>query len=132
MNNEPDYKNNLYFEDKNSTNNVVKKYNIMDFLSNIDFLTKVDEHKQLFPLANLEGQILKLEEELNESQNAQDNIEFINEVADCVICCIGIYRWAPLVSRSYLAWLTTRGTVDVIKQLITAVNNKWQINLNRT
>ena len=102
-----------------------------DFYNDINFLDKVDEHIKLFPLANLEGQILKLDEELNEYLKATTEAEKIQELADCIICCIGIYRWATLVSRSYMAMIFSKKQ-DKIKDIINAVANKWQINLNRT
>ena len=102
-----------------------------DFYNDINFLDKVDEHIKLFPLANLEGQILKLDEELNEYLKATTEEEKIQELADCIICCIGIYRWATLVSRSYMAMIFSKKQ-DKIKDIINAVANKWQINLNRT
>ena len=38
----------------------------LTLLDDMDFLTKVDEHKKLFPLADLQGQVMKLDEELYE------------------------------------------------------------------
>ena len=102
------------------------------FLNEIDFLDKVDEHKKLFPLADLGGQVMKLDEELDEYLKSFDEEEKLKELADCVICCIGIYRWATLVSRSYLAMILKFKTEKQLKIIAKEVNDKWQINLNRT
>ena len=106
--------------------------NDLEILEDIDFLTKVDEHKKLFPLADLQGQVMKLDEELDEYLKATTIEEKIKELADCIICCIGIFRWATLVSRSYLAFIYSRMDKSQYKDIIKEVNNKWQINLNRT
>lgn len=111
---------------------MTKEVTNIKFMDFIDFLSKVDEHKQLFPLADLAGQVMKLEEELLEFQQAETNEEKIKELADCVICCIGIFRFAPLVSKSYIAHIFSRIRPDTVQQVVEAVNTKWQINLNRT
>lgn len=104
----------------------------LTLLDDMDFLTKVDEHKKLFPLADLQGQVMKLDEELDEYLKATTQEEKIKELADCIICCIGIFRWTTLVSRSYLAFIYSRINKDLYKDIIKEVNNKWQININRT
>ena len=48
-----------------------------------NLLQKIEEHKKLFPLADLSGQLLKLEEELNEvnaAKNLKHKIEEINQM----------------------------------------------------
>lgn len=96
----------------------------LTLLDDINFLTKVDEHKKLFPLADLQGQVMKLDEELDEYLKAITQEEKIKELADCIICCIGIFRWATLVSRSYLAFIYSRINKDLYKDVIKEVNNK--------
>lgn len=96
----------------------------LTLLDDLDFLTKVDEHKKLFPLADLQGQVMKLDEELDEYLKATTMEEKIKELADCIICCIGIFRWATLVSRSYLAFIYSRINRDLYKDIINEVNNK--------
>lgn len=95
-----------------------------------NFLQKVNEHKKLFPLADLANQLLKLEEELNEVKTANKLSHKIEELADCIICCIGIYRFAPetanFIVKSILAQYD-----DYVPEIYEAVENKWQINLNR-
>lgn len=105
--------------------------NEIEVLDKMNFLDLVDQHKQLFPKADLNGQVMKLNEELDEYLQATTEEEKIQELADCIICCIGIYRWASLVSRSYMAMIFNKKQ-DKIKDIINAVANKWQINLNRT
>lgn len=105
--------------------------NNMDALEYIDFLSKVEEHKKLFPLADLNGQVLKLNEELDEFLLATTDEERVKELADCIICCIGIFRWATLVARSYIVMIFEKKK-DKIKEILDEVNHKWEINLNRT
>ena len=103
-----------------------------DFYNEIEFLDKVDEHIKLFPLANLEGQILKLEEELKEYKEATTEEEHYMELADCFICCIGIFRFTQLVSKAMIAHIIGCLSDNGLKTVITNINDKWQINLNRT
>lgn len=91
---------------------------------------KIEEHKKLFPLADLSGQLMKLEEELNEvdaSINFQDKIE---EIADCIICCIGIHRFAPQTAHFIIKSILTQND-EYIPEIYDAVENKWKINLSR-
>jgi hypothetical protein len=103
-----------------------------DLYNNINFLVKVDEHKKLFSLADLGGQIMKLNEEFQEYKDANSDEERYKELADCFICCIGIYRFAPLVSRAMIAHLINHQSDKSLKIIIDEINKKWQINLNRT
>lgn len=93
-------------------------------------LQKIEQHKKLFPLADLSGQLLKLEEELNEVKTAKTTMEMIEEIADCIICCIGIYRFAPETAHFILKSILTQND-DYIPQIYDAVESKWKINLNR-
>lgn len=95
-----------------------------------NLLKKIEEHKKLFPLADLSGQLLKLEEELNEVNAAETLQHRIEELADCIICCIGIYRFAPQTARFIIKSILTQND-DYIPEIYDAVEHKWQINLNR-
>lgn len=91
---------------------------------------KIEEHKKLFPLADLSGQLLKLEEELNEVETAETLQEKIEETADCIICCIGIYRFAPKTAQFIINSIVSEND-DHIVEIYEAVENKWKINLGR-
>lgn len=94
-------------------------------------IQKVKEHKELFPLADLRGQLLKLEEELNEVETAETFSDKIEELADCIICCIGIYRFAPKTAQFIIKSIVSENN-DNIVDIYDAVENKWKINLGRT
>lgn len=86
------------------------------------------EHERLFPLATLEGQVLKLEEEITELENAKDVPQKIKELADICIVCIGIYRWCPKTAKNIIAGFIYETGLNPDEE----VNRKWQINLSRT
>ena len=95
-----------------------------------NLLQKIEEHKKLFPLADLSNQLLKLEEELNEV-NAANSLEHrIEELADCIICCIGIYRFAPQTAHFIIKSILLQND-DYLTNIYDAVEEKWKINLNR-
>ena len=91
---------------------------------------KIEEHKKLFPLADLRGQLLKLEEELNEVETAKTLQNRIEEIADCIICCIGIYRFAPKTAQFIIKSILQENDEHIV-EIYKTVENKWQINLNR-
>lgn len=93
-------------------------------------IQKIEEHKKLFPLADLSGQLLKLEEELNEVETAETLQEKIEEIADCIICCIGIYRFAPQTAQFIINSIVQQND-DHIVEIYEAVEAKWKINLGR-
>ena len=95
-----------------------------------NLLQKIEEHKKLFPLADLSGQLMKLEEELNEVETAKTLQDKIEELADCIICCIGIYRFAPKTAQFIIKSIVSENN-DNIVEIYEAVENKWKVNLNR-
>lgn len=97
----------------------------------IDFEKMSKEHEKLFPLADLQGQVLKLEEEFKEYRRAWldcDDKQAKKEVADILIVCAGIYRWCPIVASEIEYLFAKVYDYDVEEE----VNRKWQVNLNRT
>ena len=54
-----------------------------------------------FPEADLPGQLMKLEEELHEFHNAQDENR-LKEISDVVIVCAGLGRWQSLIGYHIL------------------------------
>lgn len=91
---------------------------------------KIEQHKKLFPKATLSSQILKLEEELLEVKHAKTTIEMIKELADCIICCIGIYRFAPETAAFIIKSIMTKHNV-FLPEIYDEVECKWEINLHR-
>lgn len=97
----------------------------------IDIEKMAKEHAELFPLASLESQIWKLEEEISEYKEATELYQTVKELADCFIVCIGIYRFTPIVAKQIM-----QGLIDLSEVSLEAVEReierKWQINLKRT
>lgn len=57
------------------------------------------EHAELFPMADAESQLVKLEEEIRELiAGRHDPEQVIKELADILIVCCGLNRWHPLVA----------------------------------
>lgn len=95
-----------------------------------NLLQKIEEHKKLFPLADLSGQLMKLEEELNEVETAKTLQDKIEELADCIICCIGIYRFAPKTAHFIIKSIVQQNDA-YLPEIYDAVEAKWKINQNR-
>ena len=53
----------------------------------------IEWHTQTFPDATMEGQLIKLEEEMNELANAENKEEELKEAADVYIVLCGLKRW---------------------------------------
>lgn len=91
----------------------------------IDLIKKIsNEHKSLFPMADLDSQEQKLIEELD---------EVIQELVDMLIVSAGIYRFdhkkALKIVKKVIRVCKILGVdLDVVKA---EVNRKWQINLKR-
>lgn len=94
----------------------------------IDLEKMAKEHEKLFQNATLESQVWKLEEEIQEFEEACKGEE-INELADIVIVLGGLCRWCPRVAYHFYDGLTC---MDYNWSLVEEeVNRKWQINLKR-
>lgn len=90
------------------------------------------EHEQLFPLATLISQILKLEEELEELEKAEDMYKAISEMADCFIVCCGIYRFSKRVALMLMsAVLTAAEELGYLDVMLKSVEAKWEFNKTR-
>ena len=85
------------------------------------------EHEELFPRASLESQLIKLEEELKEFDDADDYEHKIKEAADVEIVCAGLYRWFPLAAWWFVdGFESTEGiNWELVKK---EVDRKWNIN----
>ena len=96
----------------------------------IDLEQIAKEHEQIFSLADFQSQLLKYEEERKEYHEALNHL--IEELADRMIVCCGIYRFAPKVAEKKLKDCYDKaihfGVVEAVER---EVNRKWQINLKR-
>lgn len=53
----------------------------------------IEWHTKTFPDATIEGQLIKLEEEMNEFSNSETKEEKLKEAADIYIVLCGLKRW---------------------------------------
>ena len=96
----------------------------------LDFEKISEEHKSLFPRADLESQKIKLEEELVEASRAFDH--YLNEVADYLIVCAGIYRFNPDLARRKIDEVyRNMDKLGLIPGVEDHVVRKWEINKKR-
>ena len=91
----------------------------------IDLEKMAEQHKQLFPNATLESQVWKLEEEIQEYREAENERMERKEMADVIIVCGGLARWCPFIAQYIKDMFYV--DADIEKE----VNRKWQINLKR-
>lgn len=83
-------------------------------------------HLKTFPNATHDGQLIKLEEELNELRECNDYNEQIKETADVFIVLCGLQRWGSALSRILLS------TTNFDDCLFDAVVEKMDKNRSRT
>ena len=96
----------------------------------IDLEKIAKEHEKLFERADFQSQLIKYEEERKEYHEALNHL--IEELADRMIVCCGIYRFAPKVAEKRLKDCYDKAIHFGIVQSVEAeVNRKWQINLKR-
>lgn len=100
----------------------------------IDFEELSKQHAKLFPLADFDSQMDKLDEEIDEYKSANTSAQQIKELADCIICIIGIYRFAPCIANLIYSGLNDMYILDPEQKIAieSEVNRKWQVNLSRT
>lgn len=96
----------------------------------IDFEKISKEHEGLFPIADIESQLIKLDEEKSEAGEAYR--QYIKELADVLIVCAGIYRFNPdralrEIDRVYEN-TEKLGMTDLVED---EVIRKWDVNKNR-
>lgn len=59
----------------------------------------IEWHSQTFPDATMEGQLIKLEEEMNELANSANSEEKLKEAADVYIVLCGLKRWDSYIGK---------------------------------
>lgn len=91
-------------------------------------LAEIEEsHKTLFPNATPESQFWKLEEEIAEFENCENNQQAINEMADIMIVCGGLYRWFPKTAMAVaIRFVEAMGMYPTEE-----IDRKWNVNLKR-
>lgn len=88
-------------------------------------------HKKTFPTATLAGQLLKLEEEMNELLRAKTREEHKRELADILIVCAGLNRWDSKIGNYMVNSHLESMQLETLFELILAVNDKMKKNRKR-
>ena len=83
-----------------------------------------------FPEADLPGQLMKLEEELHEFHNAQEENR-LKEISDVVIVCAGLGRWKSLIGYHILSLVVNGAQHTEVNKLLDAVEAKMAKNRAR-
>ena len=83
-----------------------------------------------FPEADLPGQLMKLEEELHEFHNAQEENR-LKEISDVVIVCAGLGRWKSLIGYHILSLVINGAHHTEVNKLLDAVEAKMAKNRAR-
>lgn len=84
-----------------------------------------------FPEADLPGQLMKLEEELHEFHNGQNEEERIKELPDVVIVCAGLGRWKSLIGYHILSLVVNGAHYTEVNKLLDEVEAKMAKNRAR-
>lgn len=91
------------------------------------------QHAKLFPLADLNGQLAKYDEEMGEVNMAKSKAKQTIELADCFICCAGMYRFDKQIANCNLAVIQLMADalgIDWSDVQETAAK-KWEVNMKR-
>lgn len=83
-----------------------------------------------FPEADLPGQLMKLEEELHEFHNAQEENR-LKEISDVVIVCAGLGRWKSLIGYHILSLVINGAQHTEVNKLLDEVEAKMAKNRAR-
>lgn len=83
-----------------------------------------------FPEADLPGQLIKLEEELHEFHNAQEENR-LKEISDVVIVCAGLGRWKSLIGYHILSLVVNGAHHTEVNKLLDEVEAKMAKNRAR-
>lgn len=109
----------------------------------IEFDRMAKSHEKLFPRADLESQIVKLEEEIKEFEEAEkqnNSKQMLKELADAGIVCVGIYRFTPEVAKAlyrlfneeyFIRHADYYGSTNQF-DFENEINHKWEVNESRT
>lgn len=93
----------------------------------IELAVEITEwHLNCFPDATLDGQLLKLEEELREWKEAVTVEDSGKELADVFIVCCGLSRWHSITGR-----IISLGLLNDITHYNDVFINKFTINIRK-
>ena len=119
-------------QDKEPTND---KYEIAKISATMDRLGKVIQdikewNATQFPDADLPGQLMKLEEELHEFHNAQEENR-LKEISDVFIVCAGLGRWQSHIGYHILSMVVNGAQYTEVNRLLDEVGLKMAKNRAR-
>lgn len=90
-------------------------------------------HAETFPGTTFSGQLLKLEEELEEFRQATTRAESLKELADVFIVCAGLTRWNSHIAQIILIEFILKNQFGFSgEEIIQAIKAKMEINYKRT
>ena len=97
----------------------------------IDIHKMANEHEELFPKADLKSQLIKLDEEMEEAEQAFD--KYLKELADVFIVCVGISRFDVDLAEENMLKIRSVATMHNldINKIYEYAERKWKINLER-
>lgn len=87
-------------------------------------------HADTFPASNQAGQLMKLEEELREYSEAEQE-DKDKELADVVIVCAGLRRWSSLIGQHMLAMVLAGANASQVNVLLDLIDDKMAKNRAR-
>lgn len=88
-------------------------------------------NKKTFPDATLAGQLMKLEEEINEFCMAKKDKKQDEELADVFIVLGGLRRWNSRIGAYYENTLLEDMTLLTMHKLYNSIKHKMEINRKR-
>lgn len=87
----------------------------------------IEWHTKTFPDATMEGQLIKLEEEINELANSVNSEEKLKEAADVYIVLCGLKRWDSYI-RKFIIQHWFSGRDDLYNAVVEKMNkNKARV-----
>lgn len=89
-------------------------------------------NKATFPEATLAGQLAKLEEEIKEFTEADNDEARAQELADIFIVLGGLRRFESLIGNMQEKFFTKEMPVAVLAKLIISIIQKMEVNMKRT
>ena len=122
-------------ENKTPEKSEQDKYEIAMISATMDRLNKVIQdikewNATQFPDADLPGQLMKLEEELHEFHNAQEENR-LKEISDVFIVCAGLGRWKSLIGYHILSMVVNGAHHTEVNKLLDEVGFKMAKNRAR-
>ncbi len=88
-------------------------------------------NEKTFPDATMAGQLAKLEEEIQEMKDADNEDNIVKEIADMAIVMGGLRRWSSLLGAFHEKHLLSTLDNKALARLIAEIAKKMTINQER-